>query len=195
MISFLSGHVMSIGPDSAVLRAGAFGLRVLMPARSLTQIRHGEEVSVYTNLVVREDSLKLFGFLTEDESEVFDILQSVTGIGPKTALAALDVLTTDELRAALETGDEKALQRIPGVGKKSAQRMILEIGEKLGPAKGLTTAAPVVDDTSGEVVAALQGLGWQKQQAEAAVEPFIGSGLSTSDMLRAALVSLGGNRG
>lgn len=195
MISYLNGHVLKIGPDFAIIRAGAFGVRVFMPSRALAAIRHGEDVEIYTNLVVREDSLTLFGFLAEDDSETFDILQGVSGVGPRTALATLDAFTPDELRSALEAGDEKQLQKIPGIGKKSAQRMILEIGDKLGPARGLVSTPAPDDEAANEVVAALQGLGWQKQQAEAAVEPFVGSGLSTSDMLRAALVSLGGNRG
>ena len=196
MISSLSGQVASIGPDFAVIKAGAFGMRVYMPGRSLLEIRRGEDVDVYTNLVVREDSLTLFGFLLEDESEAFDILQGVSGIGPKTALAALNVYTPDELRGALAAADEKMLQKIPGIGKKSAQRMILEIGDKLGPAKGLTLEPqPVADEVADEVITALQSLGWQKQQAQAAVDQFAGSGLNASDMLRAALVNLGGNRG
>ncbi|EPD30427.1 Holliday junction branch migration protein RuvA [Gleimia europaea] len=196
MISSLSGQVSSIGPDFAVIKAGSFGMRVYMPARSLLEMRSGAEVDVYTNLVVREDSLTLFGFLLADESEAFDILQGVSGIGPKTALAALNVYTPDELRAALAAADEKMLQKIPGIGKKSAQRMILEIGDKLGPAKGLTLEPqPVADEVADEVIAALQSLGWQKQQAQAAVDQFAGSGLNASDMLRAALVNLGGNRG
>lgn len=195
MISYLTGQVRSIHSDHLVIQAGSFGFRVYMPARTLSTIRHNEEIEVFTNLVVREDSLTLFGFKSEDESDTFDILQTVSGVGPRTAIAALDVFTPDELRGALAEKNEKLLQKIPGIGKKSAQRMILEIGDKLGPATGITNAPAPVDHASDEVIAALINLGWQKNQAEEAVKPFVGTGMNTSDMLRAALVNLGGKRG
>lgn len=195
MISYLTGKVLFIKGDHVVIQAQSLGFRVYMPARSISTVRHNQDVEVYTNLVVREDSMTLFGFLTEDESEAFEILQTVSGIGPRTAIAALDVFTPDELRAALAEKDEKRLQKIPGIGKKSAQRMILEIGDKLGPGTGTFEPAPAVDETGDEVIKALVSLGWQKQQAESAVAQFSGTGMNASDMLRAALVNLGGNRG
>lgn len=195
MISYLTGHVRSIHADHLVVQAGSFGFRVYMPARTLSTIRHNEEVEIFTNMVVREDSLTLFGFKSEDESDVFDVLQTVSGVGPRTAIAALDVFTPDELRSALAERDEKRLQKIPGIGKKSAQRMILEIGDKLGPSTGVFDAPAPVDDTGEEVIAALVNLGWQKHQAESAVSQFTGTGMNASDMLRAALVNLGGKRG
>ena len=156
---------------------------------------------MFTSMIVREDSMTLYGFESADERDVFTKLLSVSGIGPKIALAALAVLRPDDLRRAVRDQDLTALQRIPGVGKKSAQRMALEIGDKLGtPAAlpaGETAAAPVPteDAVASEVSAALVGLGWSEAQAAKAIEKLAGSGLGASDMLRAALVTLGGGRG
>ncbi len=132
---------------------------------------------------------------------MFTKLLSVSGIGPKIALAALAVLRPDDLRRAVRDQDLTALQRIPGVGKKSAQRMALEIGDKLGTPAALPGAekaaapAPTEDAVASEVSAALVGLGWSEAQAAKAIEKLAGSGLGASDMLRAALVTLGGGRG
>ncbi|MDO5048392.1 MAG: Holliday junction branch migration protein RuvA [Actinomycetaceae bacterium] len=195
MISYLIGKVQKIKSDHIVVLSQNLGFRVYMPARSIATVRHGLDIELHTNLVVREESMTLFGFLSEDESETFEILQTVTGVGPRTAIAALDTFTPDELRSALADRDEKRLQKIPGIGKKSAQRMILDIGDKLGPASASFDAPAVNDDVADEVVKALVSLGWQKQQAEGAVAQFSGMGMNASDMLRAALVNLGGNRG
>ena len=156
---------------------------------------------MFTSMIVREDSMTLYGFESADERDVFTKLLSVSGIGPKIALAALAVLRPNDLRRAVRDQDLTARQRIPGVGKKSAQRMALEIGDKLGtPAAlpgGETTAAPAPteDAVASEVSAALVGLGWSEAQAAKAIEKLAGSGLGASDMLRAALVTLGGGRG
>ena len=136
-----------------------------------------------------------------DGRDVFTKLLSVSGIGPKIALAALAVLHPDDLRRAVRDQDLAALQRIPGVGKKSAQRMALEIGDKLGTPAALPGAqaglasAPTEDAVASEVRAALVSLGWTEAQAAKAIEKLAGSGLGASDMLRAALVTLGGGRG
>lgn len=195
MISFFQGEVQAIKTGQLVLVNGGFGLAVQVTGSAVSQVRHGEQVGLYTSLVVREDSLTLYGFLSEDERETFNVLQTVSGIGPRTALSALEVLSPDELRSAVTSGDEKTLQKIPGVGKKSAQRMLLEIGDKLGaPTGGLKATAPVAD-AENEVIAGLITLGYSEANAASAVEPFKNSGMTTSEMLRAALISLGTNRG
>lgn len=195
MISFFQGEVQAIKAGQLVVVNGGFGLAVQVTGTTATQVRHGELVGLYTSLVVREDSLTLFGFLSEDERETFNILQTVSGVGPRTALAALEVLSPDELRSAVASGDEKTLTKIPGVGKKSAQRMLIEIGDKLGaPTGGLKLSTPVTAVES-EVIAGLVSLGYSEANATAAVEPFKESGMTTSEMLRAALISLGTNRG
>ena len=201
MISILRGIVASVGLDHIDVVVGGIGFRVhVTPAFAQGNARD-EEITVYTSMIVREDSMTLYGFESCDERDVFTTLMSVSGIGPKIALAALAVLRPDDLRRAVRDQDLATLQRIPGVGKKSAQRMALEIGDKLGTPAALPGAeatpapAPREDAVASEVSAALVGLGWSESQAAKAIEKLAGSGLDASDMLRAALVSLGGGRG
>mgnify|MGYP000943155798 FL=1 len=201
MISILRGIVASVGLDHIDVVVGGIGFRVHVTPAFAQGTARDEEITVYTSMIVREDSMTLYGFESCDERDVFTTLMSVSGIGPKIALAALAVLRPDDLRRAVRDQDLATLQRIPGVGKKSAQRMALEIGDKLGTPAALpgaeATPAPVPseDTVASEVSAALVGLGWSEAQATKAIEKLAGSGLGASDMLRAALVSLGGGRG
>jgi holliday junction DNA helicase ruvA len=201
VISILRGIVASVGLDHIDVVVGGIGFRVHVTPAFAQGSAHDEEITVYTSMIVREDSMTLYGFESCDERDVFTTLMSVSGIGPKIALAALAVLRPDDLRRAVRDQDLATLQRIPGVGKKSAQRMALEIGDKLGTPAALpgaeATPAPVPseDTVASEVSAALVGLGWSEAQATKAIEKLAGSGLGASDMLRAALVSLGGGRG
>ena len=201
MISILRGIVASVGLDHIDVVVGGIGFRVHVTPAFAQAAPRDDEITVYTSMIVREDSMTLYGFESCDERDVFTTLMSVSGIGPKIALAALAVLRPDDLRRAVRDQDLATLQRIPGVGKKSAQRMALEIGDKLGTPAALpgaeATPAPVPseDTVASEVSAALVGLGWSEAQATKAIEKLAGSGLGASDMLRAALVSLGGGRG
>lgn len=195
MISYLTGQVHALKGDRAVIINGGFGFDVSITGRAASDMRHGTMVELHTSLVVREDSLTLYGFPTEDERDTFELLQTVSGVGPRLALAILDVFTPDDLRIALAEKSEKQLQRVPGVGKKSAQRLILEIGDKLGPASVQSTPSSPPSDIAEEVIAALVNLGWQQSVATRAVSELNGLEMSTSDMLRAALVNLGGTRG
>ena len=201
MISILRGIVASVGLDHIDVVVGGIGFRVHVTPAFAQGTARDEEITVYTSMIVREDSMTLYGFESCDERDVFTTLMSVSGIGPKIALAALAVLRPDDLRRAVRDQDLATLQRIPGVGKKSAQRMALEIGDKLGTPAALPGAeatpapAPSQDTVASEVSAALVGLGWSEAQATKAIEKLAGSGLGASDMLRAALVSLGGGRG
>ena len=199
MISILRGIAVSVGLDHIDVVVGGIGFRVHVTPAFAQGAARDDEITVYTSMIVREDSMTLYGFESADERDVFTRLMSVSGIGPKIALAALAVLHPDELRRAVRDQDLVALQRIPGVGKKSAQRMALEIGDKLGTLASLPEAAPAPapsqDAVATEVSAALVGLGWSEAQAAKAIEKLAGSGLGASDMLRAALVALGGGRG
>ena len=201
MISILRGIVASVGLDHIDVVVGGIGFRVHVTPAFAQGSARDEEITVYTSMIVREDSMTLYGFESCDERDVFTTLMLVSGIGPKIALAALAVLRPDDLRRAVRDQDLATLQRIPGVGKKSAQRMALEIGDKLGTPAALPGAeatpapAPSEDTVASEVSAALVGLGWSEAQATKAIEKLAGSGLGASDMLRAALVSLGGGRG
>ena len=201
MISLLRGIVASVGLDHIDIVVGGIGFRVHVTPAFAQAAPRDEEITVYTSMIVREDSMTLYGFESADERDVFTKLLSVSGIGPKIALAALAVLRPDDLRRAVRDQDLATLQRIPGVGKKSAQRMALEIGDKLGTPAALPgvdaapAPAPSEDAVASEVSAALVGLGWSEAQAAKAIEKLAGSGWGASDMLRAALVSLGGGRG
>ncbi len=197
MIDLLTGRVASTGLDSVVLVVSGVGFRVRVAPALAGSLSVGEEATIHTSLVVREDSLSLIGFATADERDVFTVLQTVSGVGPRIALAALAVLGPDDLRRAVRDQDLAALQRIPGVGKKSAQRMALEIGDKLGQPASLDPVAPAAPAgaVETEVATALVSLGWSQAQADGAVAALGGQGLGASDLLRAALVKLGGARG
>ncbi|QPK80522.1 Holliday junction branch migration protein RuvA [Schaalia sp. ZJ405] len=198
MISLLRGTVADIGLGEVVIMAGGLGFTVNVTPAFAQELPRGEETTIHTVLVVREDSLTLYGFRSADERRVFDTLLTVSGIGPKIALAALAVLSPDDLRRAVRDQDLAALQKIPGVGKKSAQRMALEIGDKLGTPAALPGIPSQQSPSSAidqEVKAALVGLGWSEAVAARALEPLSGQGLGAADLLKAALVALGGHRG
>lgn len=209
MIASITGSVEHVGLDRAVIEVGGVGLTVLATPATLATLRVGARARLATSLVVREDSLTLMGFETDDERDVYEILQSVSRVGPKLALAMLAVHTPDALRRTVATEDAAALTRVPGVGQKGAQRILLEIGDKLGPARGDgpgglagdagdagTGAAEESPEVGQDVVEALTGLGWQPLPARAAVETVLAQGdVSAEDtpaLLRAALQQVAG---
>lgn len=196
MIAALRGNVLSIEPTAAVIEAGGVGYAVQATPATLAGLRVGQEAFVHTSLVVREDSMTLFGFADADEREVFDVLQTVSGVGPKLALTILATLTPDQLRQAVANADIAALTRVSGVGKKGAQRLVLEIGAKLGPRRGGDFEAPSSNARSGDVVAALVGLGFSERDAESAfsqVEKATPEA-EVPELLRASLKILGAGR-
>lgn len=200
MIASLRGPVADIGLDTCVVEAGGLGYRVHATPNTLADLRTGSEVTLATSLVVREDSMRLYGFGSEDERDVFEKVQTVSGVGPRLALAMLAVHSPDALRAALAAEDVKALTKVPGVGDKGARRIIVELGDRLGaPA----AASPAPDPhpggqarIGGDVVEALVGLGWPAKTAEKVVEQVYTdeAELDTASALRAALQHLGGAR-
>src|SRR5699024_694206 len=163
------GRVARIDLDALVLEVGGVGYLVRTTPQALSATRHGAELMLHTELVVREDSMTLYGFPRADEAETFRIVQSVSGIGPRTALAVLD---PEELRRAVAEQDAKTITRTPGIGPKVASRMLLELGGKLPapsgslPVSGTEAAAPAAPAAPGvdtDVVAALVGLGWAEK--------------------------------
>lgn len=197
MIAQLRGVVEHIGLDHVVLMVGGIGWSIHTTPAIAQGMTKGSDATVHTAMIVREDSMTLYGFASCDEREVFERLLGVSGIGPRIALAALSVLSPDDLRSAVRDSDLATLQRIPGVGKKSAQRMVLEIGDKLGtPAHIDPLSTPAAqDEAATEVRSALIQLGWSDAVASKALESLAGQGLGASDLLRAALLKLGGQRG
>ena len=196
MISRVLGTVAQIGVDDVVVVYGGLGFKVFIVPPLASELHKGDEVELYTHLIVREDALTLYGFKTEEERKVFEILMSVTGIGPRIGLAALSVFSPNDLRRAVADQDTATLSRIPGVGKKVASRMLVELGDKLGlPAQLPEASAPSAGVVEAEVKAALIGLGWNETKAESVLSELGGNGLNASDLLRAALMKLGGANG
>jgi len=175
MIAHLNGTVAGVGLDGAVIDIGGVGLRVQCTPDTLATLKPGERARVATSLVVREDSLTLFGFGTDDERNVFELLQTASGIGPRLALAMLAVHSPEALRRAVAAEDIKALTMVPGIGTKGAQRIILELKDRLGtpsePAagNGFAPARRAAPSWREQVATGLVNLGWSARDAEAAV--------------------------
>lgn len=209
MIASVRGTVQAVRLDSVIVEVGGVGMLIQATPATLAGLRVGATAVLSTSLVVREDSLTLFGFGDPDERAVFEIVQTVSGVGPRLALAMLAVHSPDGLRRAVATEDLVALKRVPGIGHKGAQRIVLELGDRLGIATGVGPdgSSPYVAaaaDRRAEVVDALVGLGWNAKAAEDAVagvvaaSPDLASPVSDLEMaavLRAALRSLGSGRG
>ncbi|MBB3053255.1 Holliday junction DNA helicase RuvA [Prauserella isguenensis] len=199
MISSVKGEVLSIGLDHAVVEVGGVGLAVQATPATLATLRRGDEARLATSLVVREDSLTLFGFADTEARDLFALLQTVSGIGPRLALAALAVLDPDQLRTALADGNITTLTQVPGIGRKGAERLTLELRDKVlagDPAAGVAGARQDDGAARAEVVEALVGLGFAQKQSEQAVEKVAAddAGADTSALLRAALTTLGTKR-
>lgn len=177
MISHLAGTVTAIAPDGAVIEVGGAGLLVQCTPATLATLRTGERARVATSLVVREDALTLYGFAADDERDVFELLQTASGVGPRLALAMLAVFTPDALRRAVAAEDVTALTQVPGIGRKGAQRIVLELAGRLGapgaaagPGPGVIgTARQGAEPWREQVRAALISLGWQAREADQAV--------------------------
>ena len=196
MIAAVRGEVLEIGLDHAVVEVGGAGLAVHATPATLARLRRGEQARLSTSLVVREDSLTLFGFADSDERELFTLLQTVTGVGPRLALATLAVLDPDALRRALADGDATALTRVPGIGRKGAERMVLGLRDKVvAPAPALTAPA-AAGGPRDQVVEALLGLGFPVKAAEQAVDAVLAENAEAgaAAALRSALSQLGRNR-
>lgn len=200
MIASLAGTVAHVGLDRIIIEVGGVGMLVHTTPRTAGEVRTGQDVSVSTTLVVREDSLTLFGFGSASERDMFETVQTVSGVGPRLALAMLSVLTPDEVSAALRAGDLATLTKIPGVGKKSAERLVLELKDKVGMPSGtagadVTSSATSSGDAKRDQVAeALVGLGWSAKQAADAVVSVSGAAdpeASVAALLRMALRELG----
>ena len=169
MIASVRGRVASMGPDGAVVEVGGVGLAVHCTPGTLAGLRVGGDARLATSLVVREDALTLYGFADDDEKQLFELLQTASGVGPRLAQAVLAVLTPDAVRKALANADTATLTRVPGIGKKGAERMILELRDRIGPVAVHADGAPVAAGWSEQVRQALVGLGWTAGQADQAV--------------------------
>ena len=175
MIAHLHGTVAAVAPDGAVIDVGGVGMRVQCTPGTLATLTLGEPAQVATSLVVREDSLTLFGFTSDDERNVFELLQTASGVGPRLALAMLAVHTPDALRRAVSIEDLDTLTMVPGIGKKGAQRIVLEMKDRLGPpgdgGNGLpgTRPSPRLPSWRDQVQSGLVNLGWPVRDADQAI--------------------------
>ncbi|HJS19445.1 MAG TPA: Holliday junction branch migration protein RuvA [Anaerolineales bacterium] len=169
MIATLRGEISQIEDNALVLEVGGVGLRVFVPAPLRGRMKTGEALLLYTHLVVREDALTLYGFESQADRELFNLLLGVDGVGPKVALSVLSSMTLDAVQRAVFADEGDILSRVPGVGKKTAQKMALHLKDKLKPTDALAKVA-AMSDTDSEVLAALTALGYSVIEAQTAIQ-------------------------
>lgn len=193
MIAFVRGRVAAITLNAAVVDVGGVGYHVFCTPGTIAGLRLGTEAQLATSMVVREDSTTLYGFADVDERDMFELVQTASGVGPKVAQAMLAVMPPDRLRQAISAGDHAALTAVPGIGRKGAERIVLELKDRVGP-----PVAAVVSAGGGwrnQVRDALQGLGWSMRDADRAVDTVAADTAPDTDadvptLLRAALRTL-----
>ena len=198
MIAQVSGTVLQVGPTSVVIEVGGLGVLALCSPNTVAGLRVGEPATLATALIVREDSLTLYGFASKDEREFFELLLTATGVGPKLAQAALAVLAPDELRSAIASENLVQLCKVPGIGRKGAQRIVLELKDKINTVALAGERTPTAATPSGwrdQVTQGLVGLGWSVRDAEVAcsdVEHLVAADpqVGVAVLMRAALQSL-----
>lgn len=174
MIAQLTGTVAAVGATWAVIEVGGIGVKTLCGPNTTAELRHGQQATLSTSLVVREDSLTLYGFGSSEERDFFELLMTASGVGPKLAQAALAVLAPDDLRQAIATENLVALTKVPGVGRKGAQRIVIELKDKVNavhadrPVNSRHPEPAAAAEWRDQVSQGLQGLGWSAKDAEAA---------------------------
>lgn len=193
MIASVRGEVIDIALDHAVIEAAGVGYKIMATPATLSTLRRGAESRLITAMIVREDSQTLYGFADSDARDLFSTLLGVSGVGPKIALATLAVYDAPTLRQALADGDVTALTRVPGIGKRGAERMVLELRDKIGATAGAGVGATGGHSIRGPVVEALIGLGFPAKQAEEATDKVLANDpdANTATALRSALSMLG----
>jgi Holliday junction DNA helicase RuvA len=173
MIAQLTGVVVQVSPTSAIIEVGGFGVQAVCSPNTVAGLRLGQRATLATSLVVREDSLTLYGFASTDEREFFELLLTATGVGPKLAQTALAVLTPEELRRAIASENLVQLCKVPGIGRKGAQRIVIELKDKINTVAQPEESPPAAGQPPpaawrGQVMQGLQGLGWSAKDADAA---------------------------
>lgn len=194
MIEYVRGTVARVAEGHVVVDVGGLGVRLEAVPSTVAAAHPGEQRELPTSLVIREDSWTLYGFDTRDERDVFELLQTITGIGPRTAQALVGTLSPEGLRSAIQREDATALTRVPGIGKRGAQRILLELGDRLGPSTAAEpeSTAPGADWRT-DVRSGLLSLGWAPRDVETAlqaVEPMAGPDADVATLLKAALREL-----
>ena len=187
MIATLRGEISQIEENALIVEVGGVGLRVFVPAPLRGQVKAGDMIFLFTHLVVREDALILYGFESQGDRELFNILLGVDGVGPKVAISVLSTMTIDAIQRAVFGDEPYVLSRVPGVGKKTAQKMALHLKDKLKPGDGLSKLA-AMSDADSEVLAALTALGYSVVEAQSAIQSIPkDSSEDTGERLRLAL--------
>lgn len=204
MISLLNGTVRSIHSDRLVVEVGGFGLSVLVTPATTTQVSLGAQVQLFTSLVVREDSLTLFGFVNEESRSLFELVQTVSGIGPKVALSILGALTPEDLSRAIAQEDIGAIEKVPGIGRKGAQRMILELKGKLSDLSHPQQYKGHQPAWREQLSSALVSLGFSPKESDNAISAVVAdlqgdgidpTGVELSELLKRTLASGKSSRG
>ena len=204
MISLLSGNVRSIQSDRLVVEVGGFGLTVLVTPLTTTQVNLGSQIQLFTSLVVREDSLTLFGFVNEESRSLFELVQTVSGIGPKVALSILGALTPEDLGRAISQEDIAAIEKVPGIGRKGAQRLILELKGKLSDLSHAQLYKGHQPAWREQLSSALVSLGFSPKESDGAISNVVAtlqsdgvdaSTLELSELLKLTLASGKSSRG
>lgn len=195
MIAHVRGRVAALTLNAAVVDVGGLGHHVFCTPGTIAGLRVGQEAQLATSLVVREDSLTLYGFADADERDMFELVQTASGVGPKVAQAMLAVMPPDRLRNAIASEDHAALTSVPGIGRKGAERIVVELKDRVGPATVTTEGGGAAPPWRDQVLEALQGLGWSAKDAARAVETVAeseeaGASADVASLLRAALRTL-----
>jgi Holliday junction DNA helicase RuvA len=204
MISTLSGTIRSLSQDKLVIEVGGVGLSVLINPPTSLGLTLGAQTTLYTSLVVREDSLTLFGFLSEEVRNLFELVQTVSGVGPKVALSIMGALTPEDLARAISQEDTSAIERVPGIGKKGAQRMILELKGKLSDLSSGATYKGHQPPWREQLLSALVSLGFSPKESDSAISHVVNdlqgddqdpAAMALSELLKLALASGKSSRG
>lgn len=198
MIAYMTGTVAEVNADGIVLDHNGCGYEIGVPASDLNELHTHTDVKIYTYLSVKEDGIALFGFLSKDELELFKMLIQVNGIGPRGAVAILGTLNAEELRFAIAAGDDKAIAKAPGIGKKTAQRIILDLKDKIdyeaaitgSGVKQETGAGTDASDARGEAILALEALGYTSSEALRSLRDVDTKDMDTEQIIRAGLKNL-----
>jgi Holliday junction DNA helicase RuvA len=204
MISLLSGTVRSIASDRIIVEVGGFGVSVLVNPQTSAQITMGSQIQLFTSLVVREDSLTLFGFINDESRSLFELVQTVSGIGPKVALSILGALTPEDLARAISQEDIGAIEKVPGIGRKGAQRLILELKGKLTDLSSTQQYKGHQPAWREQLTSALVSLGFSPKESDGAISQVVSTlhsdgvdaaQLELSELLKLALASGKSSRG
>lgn len=202
MIGYLKGVISHIFVNSCFIDVHGVGYRTYAPASTLDTLCVGEEAMLYTYMSVREDAIVLYGFATQDEYDLFMLLIGVNGVGPKVALGILSAGTADSFRLAVHQKDIKSLTKMPGIGKKTAERIVLELQDKIGPVASEdagaadlgNSAAPGLSDILAETLAALTSLGYSEQEVLPVAESHLAGCTTVEQLLKETLKALGSGR-